>query len=176
MRRILITVIAIVVSLAAHAGGLTGTFRSIDGGSIALEDWRGRPVLVTNTASRCGYTGQYAQLQALYDRYKDDGLVVLAVPSQDFRQELSSADAVKSFCEVNFGLTLPMTDITPVRGPTAHPFYRQLKATQGFEPRWNFNKVLIGPQGDFVRAWRASVKPDAPDIIQQIENLLGKQE
>jgi hypothetical protein len=88
-------------------------FDSIDGGRLDLRDWQGRPVLVVNTASRCGFTGQYEGLQDLQDRYGARGLVVLAVPSDDFRQELDSAAAVKDYCETVFGLTLPMTDITP---------------------------------------------------------------
>ena len=100
---------------AVGATGLTGTFTSIDGGALSLESWRGRPVLVVNTASRCGFTGQYDGLQRLYERYRDRGLVVLAVPSNDFRQELGTAQEVKEFCALNFALDLPMTDITQVR-------------------------------------------------------------
>ena len=103
-----------------------GSFRfdSIDGGQYDMAAWRGRPVLVVNTASLCGYTPQYDELQALHERYGPRGLIVLAVPSDDFRQELARDEDVAEFCEVNFGLTLPMTTITPVRGSGAHPFYR----------------------------------------------------
>ncbi|MCG7860289.1 glutathione peroxidase, partial [Flavihumibacter sediminis] len=96
-------------------------------------------------ASRCGYTPQYEGLQTLYERYRDRGLVVLAVPSDDFRQELGSNDEVKEFCEMTFGLDMPMTGVTHVRGAEAHPFFASLKAEEGFVPRWNFNKVLIAP-------------------------------
>lgn len=151
---------------------LTGTFSSIDGGTISIEDWRGHPVLVVNTASRCGFTHQYDDLQALQDRYADEGLIVLAVPSNDFRQELGSNDEVKDFCEVNFNLTLPMTVISPVRGPEAHPFYRQLAETAGFVPEWNFNKVLIRPDGSVADTWRSATSPMAPAITGPIESLL----
>lgn len=148
------------------------SFPSIDGGLLALEDWRGQPVLVVNTASRCGFTPQYDDLQALYDRYRDQGLVVLAVPSDDFNQELDSAAEVKDFCEVNFGLTFPMTDITAVRGDQAHPFFQWLKETAGFVPVWNFNKVLIGPEGHVVATYPSRVKPLSRQITDPIEALL----
>lgn len=173
MLRVIALITALLVSPATQAEPVSATFESIDGGTLSLEDWRGRPVLVTNTASRCGFTHQYDALQALYDRYRDQGLVVLAVPSNDFRQELATAEAVKDFCEVNFNLDLPMTDITSVRGRGAHPFYATLKREAGFVPNWNFNKVLIGPDGRFVASWRSQVDPMAPAITRRIEALLN---
>jgi len=149
-------------------------FASIDGGTLSLADWSGRPVLVVNTASRCGFTPQYDGLQALYDRYRDRGLVVLAVPSQDFRQELGSDAAVKEFCELNFDLDLPMTTITPVRGPGAHPFYRWLSQTRGWQPSWNFNKVLIGPDGSVAGTWGSAARPQSKAITGPIEALLPR--
>ena len=173
MRNLLGLVLSAIVAVPAWAGGFSGTFSSIDGGTLALEEWRGQPVLVVYTASRCGFTHQYDELQALYDESRDEGLVVLAVPSQDFRQEFATAEEVKEFCEVNFDLDIPMTDITSVRGPTAHPFYSALKQETGFEPAWNFNKVLLGPDGDFVAAWGAPVKPGSRQITTKIEALLN---
>ena len=173
MFRIVAVLISLVAGTAGLAGPVGGTFASIDGGDLRLEDWRGRPVLVVNTASRCAFTRQYDGLQALYDRYRDEGLVVLAVPSDDFRQELATGAQVKEFCALNFDLDLPMTDITPVTGPEAHPFYRELAEETGFTPRWNFNKVLIGPDGDVVDTWGSSVKPGSRAIIGEIEALLG---
>lgn len=169
-------VMAICLALMAQAGwakGLTGTFPSIDGGTLSIEDWRGQPVLVVNTASQCGFTYQYDGLQALYDRYRDAGLVVLAVPSDDFNQELASAAEVKEFCEINFDLDLPMTDITHVRGAQAHAFYQSVRAETGFVPKWNFNKVLLSPAGEVVGAWGSAVKPGAPAITREIERLLN---
>lgn len=162
--------LAAMPGMALAVGGFT--FASIDGGDLAMEDWRGQPVLVVNTASLCGFTSQYDELQALHETYVDRGLVVLAVPSNDFSQELSSAEEVKDFCEVNFGLTLPMTDITPVRGAEAHPFYRWLAEEHGFTPRWNFNKVLIGPEGEVLGTWGSTVKPGSRQIVDQIEAAL----
>ena len=148
------------------------TFDSIDGGTLSMDAWQGRPVLVVNTASRCGFTPQYDGLQALYDRYRDRGLVVLAVPSQDFRQELASDDDVADFCEVNFGLDIPMTTISHVRGENAHPFYKWVAQTNGFTPRWNFNKILIGPDGVVVDTFGSTTRPQASKITRTIEALL----
>jgi glutathione peroxidase len=127
---------------------------------------------VVNTASRCGFTRQYGGLQALYDRDRDQGLVVLAVPSDDFRQELSSEAKVKEFCEVNFGLDIPMTTITSVIGTGAHPFYASFAAEAGFVPSWNFNKVLIAPDGHAVGTWGATTRPISDQITQKIDMLL----
>lgn len=148
-------------------------FVSIDGGTISLGDYAGRPVLVVNTASRCGFTAQYDDLQALYDRYRDRGLVVLAVPSNDFRQELATAAEVATFCAVNFDLDIPMTDITVIRGPGAHGFYRWLAETRGFVPAWNFNKVLLDGDGRPVATWGSAVRPVSATITRRIDALLA---
>lgn len=169
----LLAVASVILTHAANARGAF-VFDSIDGGSLALDDWRGQPVLVVNTASRCGYTRQYDELQALYDRYRDRGLVVLAVPSNDFRQELATDAEVAAFCEVNFGLDIPMTTITSVKGEAAHPFYRWLEQTAGFVPGWNFNKVLIAPDGSVAGTYGAPVKPLSGRITSQIEAMLTK--
>jgi glutathione peroxidase len=173
MRRILATLAVLLAALPTLAAE-TFSFASIDGGALTMDDWKGRPVLVANTASLCGFTPQYAELQALYDRYRDRGLVVLAVPSDDFRQELGSEAEVKESCELNYGLDLPMTEITHVRGPRAHPFYRWLAEEHRFAPRWNFNKVLIGPEGEFVASWGSTAKPLSREITAQIEALLPR--
>ena len=165
--------LAILLSAPVAALELDQPFENIDGGTLKISDWAGQPVLVVNTASLCGFTGQYAALQSLYDRYRDQGLVVLAVPSDDFQQELESNAEVKEFCEVQFGLDLPMTGVTPVRGATAHPFYASLADETGFVPKWNFNKVLIGPDGGVVDTFGAPVKPMSRRITNQIETLLN---
>ncbi|WP_137699781.1 glutathione peroxidase [Marimonas lutisalis] len=174
MLRILALTVAILLGTQAQALDLDAPFDNIDGGTLSISQWAGQPVLVVNTASQCGFTPQYDGLQKLYDRYRDRGLVVLAVPSDDFRQELSSDAAVKEFCDVQFGLDMPMTTITHVRGGKAHPFYRTLRAETGFEPGWNFNKVLIGPDGRVVKTYGSPVKPLSPAITRQIEALLAR--
>lgn len=165
--------VALLVAVAAQAAPPAAPFASIDGGTLSLADWAGRPVLVVNTASMCGYTPQYDGLQDLYDTYRGQGLVVLAVPSDDFRQELGSGEEVKDFCAVNFDLDLPMTDITPVKGPEAHPFFQWVKAETGFEPRWNFNKVLVGPDGRVIQTWRSGTEPMSDEIRGAVEAALG---
>ncbi len=148
------------------------SFPSIDGGTIDLDDYKGKPVLVVNTASLCGFAPQFNDLQALQDEYGAQGLVVLAVPSDDFNQELSDAKQVKEYCATNFDMTLPMTDITHVVGPQAHPFYAMLKADHGFEPGWNFNKVLLDGKGDVVQTWGSVTLPTASVVTRRIEALL----
>ncbi len=165
-------VVSLAMTFAAWAGVSAYSFSNIDGGQLDTGDWAGRPVLVVNTASQCAYTPQYDQLQTLYDRYKARGLIVLAVPSDDFSQELNSAAEVKEFCELTFGLDMPMTDITHVRGAAAHPFYAQVRSETGFEPSWNFNKVLIGPDGQVAATWRARVEPLSSPVTEAIEALL----
>ncbi|MBN2906034.1 MAG: glutathione peroxidase [Rhodobacteraceae bacterium] len=173
--RIVIALTAVFLAFAPAAVRAENGFRfaSIDGGEIALDDYLGHPVLVVNTASECGFTPQYEGLQVLYERYGPQGLVVLAVPSDDFRQELSSEAKVKEFCEVNFGLTIPMTEITHVKGPKMHPFYRWLFDTRGFKPSWNFNKVLLGPDGKVVETWGSFTKPTDAKLTRRIEALLS---
>lgn len=172
MFRIVLLSVLLLVSRAIQAAPLTGEFESIDGGTLAIEDWRGQPVLVVNTASQCGFTGQYEALQKVHEEYAALGLVILAVPSDSFNQELASAKEVKTFCEMNYGLTLPMTDITPVKGADAHPFYRDVAAQTGFEPSWNFNKILLDSEGTVVATYGATTKPDSPKLLRQVEALL----
>ena len=172
MVRVFLLTALILIGRAVQAAPVSGEFASIDGGTLPIEDWRGQPVLVVNTASQCGFTGQYASLQKVFEDYSDRGLIVLAVPSDSFNQELNTADEVKEFCELNYGLTLPMTDITPVTGPEAHPFYKSVAAQTGFVPGWNFNKILLDSKGSVVATYGANVKPDAPKLLRQVETLL----
>lgn len=164
----LIASLLVLITLSPAFAGDRQRFTSIDGGVIDLEDWRGKPVLVVNTASLCGFAGQFDGLQALHDRFGDRALI-LAVPSDDFNQELADESAVKEYCATNFDLTLPMTEITHVKGPQAHPFYAWLRDETGFVPGWNFNKVLIGPDGKVVATFGAPVAPRA--IAGRIEAL-----
>ncbi|MFO1203164.1 MAG: glutathione peroxidase [Tabrizicola sp.] len=170
MLRLISGLLALVlVSPAWAADGFR--FASIDGGTIDLDDWRGKPVLVVNTASLCGYAGQFDALQALHDRFGDRALI-LAVPSDDFNQELADEKAVKEYCALTFDLTLPMTEITHVKGAEAHPFYAWVQAQTGFVPGWNFNKVLIAPDGSIAGTFGAPVKPEGQQIAGRIEAML----
>ena len=172
MGRIVFLAVFILAGYQVSALDLTTPFASIDGGSLALSDWSGQPILVVNTASRCGYTKQYSGLQSLYETYRNAGLVVVAIPSNDFRQELESEQQVKTFCELNYGIDLPMAAITQVSGPQAHPFYQSLMHETGFEPKWNFSKVLIGPEGDVVATYKSNIRPQSAEILRDIEGIL----
>lgn len=168
-------VIAIVLTVFTALPGSAAqgfSFKSIDGGTLSLDQWQGQPVLVVNTASRCGFTPQFDGLQALYDDYRDQGLIVLAVPSNDFKQELASEEEVKDFCEFNFSLDMPMTTINHVRGAAAHPFYAWVKAQTGFAPSWNFNKILIGPDGEVLGTWGAPIEPQSAPITDAVKAAL----
>ena len=161
--------------MSAGEGAYRFEFTSIDGDKLPLEAWRGRPVLVVNTASYCGYTPQYGDLEALWRRYRDRGFVVLGVPSNDFgEQEPGSAADIKGFCETNYQIDFPLTDKVRVVGASAHPFYRWVADTlgEGAAPRWNFHKYLIGPDGQLVDAWPSQVGPTDKRITSEIERLL----
>jgi glutathione peroxidase len=173
-RALLLAMLAAPLARAVRAGSPAGSpylFTSIDGGTLDLVDYRGGPVLVVNTASRCMNTPQYEGLQALWEHYRDRGLTVVGVPSPSFGQELDSASAVKDFCEMNYSVNFPMTGLVEVKGPTAHPFY-VWAAEQGYAPQWNFTKILLDREGQIVTEFGTSTKPDAPDLIAAIESLL----
>jgi glutathione peroxidase len=163
--------VVLALSAAPPVSAESFHFASIDGGQIGLDDWRGKPVLVVNTASLCGFAGQFDALQALHDRFGDRALI-LAVPSDDFNQELADEKAVKEYCALTFDLTLPMTEITHVKGAGAHPFYDWVRDETGFVPGWNFNKVLIAPDGSIAGTFGAPVRPEGPQIAGRIEAML----
>jgi glutathione peroxidase len=150
-------------------------FTSIDGDPLPMSSFAGKAVLVVNTASLCGFTYQYAGLQDVWERYRDRGLVVLGVPSNDFgQQEPGKEDEIKEFCEVNFDVDFPLTTKQSVRGERAHPFFRHVAATLGENrlPRWNFHKYLVDPEGELVEAWSSKVEPGSKEITDAIEKVL----
>lgn len=182
MRAALAVLIALVLGVAAEQtkaredDAYAFSFVAIEGNPLPLAQFRGRPLLVVNTASLCGYTYQYAALQRLWTRYRERGLVVLAVPSNDFgNQEPGTNAQIKTFCETNFGIDFPMTEKVRVRGPDAHPFFAWLRRELGEQavPRWNFHKFLIGPDGRALATWPSRVEPDSPAITEAIERLLA---
>ncbi len=172
MRAFLLGLLVSFGATALNSAPVTGVFQSIDGGTLDLSSYRGGPVLVVNTASLCGFTGQYDDMQVLYDTYRDQGLTVVAVPSNDFNQELSTAAEVKDFCKVRFDLDMPLADITQVTGQTAHPFFLQVAKETGFVPRWNFNKILLSPTGEVVETWGSLTKPMSGKIRTAVEAQL----
>jgi glutathione peroxidase len=148
-------------------------FPAIDGGTLALSAYRGRALLVVNTASFCGYTYQYDGLEKLHEARSAQGLTVIGVPSEDFNQESADNATVKTFCETRFGIDFPLAAISHVRGPDAAPFYRWVKQQRGWEPAWNFNKVLIGRDGRIAGVFGSGEEPDGRVLTQAIETVLA---
>jgi glutathione peroxidase len=142
----------------------TFSFPAIEGGALDLARFRGRVLLVVNTASFCGYTPQYESLQALHTARAEAGLTVIGVPSGDFNQESAENAVVRNFCETRFGIDFPLAEISHVKGGQAAPFYAWVKRVKGWEPSWNFNKVLIGRNGRIVATYGARERPDGPEI------------
>ena len=156
----------------AHDFTLTG----IDGKPMPLAEFKGSTVLVVNTASECGYTPQYEELEALWQAYRDKGLVVLGVPSNDFGgQEPGTASEIATFCKLNYGVTFPLADKTVVKGEGAHPFYRWAGEQAGMlgRPKWNFHKYLIGADGRFIDWFSTPTKPMGPKIKAAVEKALA---
>ena len=147
---------------------------SIEGKEIKISDYKGKAVLIVNTASKCGFTPQYAGLQKLHERYQDEGLIVLGVPSNDFNQELNKNTDVKEFCEIRYGVDFPMTTIQKIKGPDAHPLYKWLSSNVSVigTPRWNFHKFLIGKNGEFLNWFSSMTSPSSEGLIKQIELAL----
>ncbi len=147
---------------------------AIDGGELPLATYRGKAILLVNTASYCGFTKQYDGLQALWETYRARGLVVLGVPSNDFGgQEPGNKAQIKEFCEVNFAIDFPMSDKLIVRGAAAHPLYKWLKAETGAAPKWNFHKYLISPQGVALADFSSLTKPQSKKLISAVEAALA---
>jgi glutathione peroxidase len=152
-------------------------FTAIDGSPLPLSQFAGRAVLVVNTASRCGFTGQYDGLQRLWQRYRDRGLTVLGVPSNDFAgQEPGSEQDIRAFCTTGFGVDFPLTAKVHVRGSSAHPFYRWAGDRFGVlaRPRWNFHKYLIGPDGQPATWFSSMTAPTAGRLVRAVEAALPK--
>ena len=148
--------------------------KRLDGTDTTLAPWAGQVVLIVNTASECGYTPQYAGLQALHTKYQSRGFAVLGFPSNDFGgQEPGSADQIASFCSKNFGVTFPLFEKVKVTGADRAPLYAALAEAKG-EPKWNFHKYLVDKQGRPVEAWPSSIEPSAPEIARAIERELGR--
>ena len=137
-----------------------------------LCEYTGNVILVVNVASRCGYTPQYAGLQRLYNKYKEDGLMVIGIPSRDFFQEYSAESKVAEFCSTEYGVEYPMFATAKVTGKKAHPFYKKLIAASGKEPKWNFAKYLIGRDGQVIEHYKSSVTPESERLVSAIQAVL----
>ena len=147
---------------------------SISGEIINLRDYQNKLVLVVNTASYCGFTKQYDDLQLLWEKYRSDGLIVLGVPSNSFNQEKKADTEVKEFCDVNFNIDFPMTTITEVKGDNSHEIFKWAEKNYGKSaiPKWNFHKILINKEGKIEDTYNSFTKPMSKKITSKIESLL----
>ena len=152
------------------------SFAALDGGTIRLADHAGKPIMVVNTASLCGYTPQYTGLQEVWTRFKDRGLLLVGVPSNDFGgQEPGGATEIDETAHHQYGVTFPITAKAEVRGDNPHPFYKWAAAEKPLElPRWNFHKYLIGRDGHIVASFATAVEPTDPRVIAAIEKQLAE--
>jgi len=151
---------------------LDRTLTTLQGEKINLCRYAGQPILVVNTASKCGYTPQFEQLEAMYGQYKQKGLLVIGFPSNDFRQEFAKNGEIAQFCKLTYKVKFPMSETGSVSGKHANPFFKALAKTTGEEPTWNFHKYLIAPDGKTVHSFATPVEPDSPEILQKIEAML----
>ena len=187
MKKFFTTAVSVVSMLTATAsaepkGNAPGSafdfqFQSIDSKPMALEQWRGKVLLVVNTASFCGYTKQYAGLQELWTKYESKGLVVVGVPSNDFGgQEPKAEGEIKTFCQGAFGVTFPLTSKEPVTGPNAHAFYKWATTAAGADgaPRWNFHKYLISRDGRLIRSFTSTMTPMSDEVTGWVEKALAE--
>ena len=147
----------------------------VSGNKLDLKEFKNKVVLLVNTASYCGFTKQYDDLQFIWDKYKEKNFVVLAVPSNSFNQEKNSNDEVKKFCEVNFKINFPISKITDVKGERAHEIFKWAKKNYGKSaiPKWNFHKILINKYGKIDDTYTSFTRPTSKKIINKIENLLN---
>lgn len=151
------------------------SFKTIDGAPLPMKQFEGKAVLVVNTASECGYTPQYKDLEGLWQHYRDRGLVVLGVPSNDFGgQEPGTEAEIKRFCERQYAVDFPLTAKERVVGANAHPFYKWAAQVAGeaAAPRWNFHKYLVGPDGQLAAWFPTKTSPASPEVAGEIEKVL----
>ena len=147
---------------------------SITGEIIDFNNYKDKVVLLVNTASYCGFTKQYAELQELWSDYKSKGLIIVGVPSNSFNQEKKSDEDIKKFCEVNFNINFPLTTITNVKGDNAHEIFKWAKKNYGQSavPKWNFHKILINKEGKIEETYSSFTKPSSKKLIKKIEDIL----
>ena len=152
------------------------SFKSLEGKPLPLAQFAGKPMVIVNTASKCGFTPQYEGLEALWQAKRDHGLVVLGVPSNDFAgQEPGSASEIQSFCQVRYGVDFPLTEKVHVKGDEAHPLFQWIGAKGGFlaKPHWNFYKYLIGPDGRFIDWFSSITAPGSARFTRAVDRLMG---
>lgn len=149
-------------------------FEGINGQVIDVMKYENKVIVVVNVASRCGFTNQYEDLQKLWTNYKDKGLIVIGVPSDNFKQEPGTNKEIKDFCETTFGIDFPITEKTKVIGKDAHPFFIWAKNNHGRSaiPKWNFHKIVIGKNGKIASTFSSITNPSSDRFVKAIENEL----
>ena len=153
-------------------------FNDLDGRELNLSEYKDKIVVVVNVASHCGFTKQYEDMQKVWNKYQDKGVVILAVPSNDFgKQEPGSNEEIKKFCEAKFGITFPMTEKVFVKGKNAHPFYVWASENHGKSaiPKWNFHKIIINKQGKVEDTFASITNPSSSKFINALEKAVNKQ-
>ncbi len=175
MKKILLSVLLLGASNMANAACselYNHQLTTLQGQKINLCDYQDKPILVVNTASKCGFTPQFEALEGLYSQYKSKGLLVIGFPSNDFRQEPGNDKQIGDFCKLTYAVKFPMMTKSSVTGANANPFYKQLIAKTGQEPQWNFYKYVILPGGKNVYAYSSEVTPDSTEILGKIKPSL----
>lgn len=157
---------------AACDGLYNYQFKTLQGKVFDLCDYQDKPILVVNTASKCGFTPQFESLESLYENYKSKGLLVIGFPSNDFKQELATNTQIGDFCRMTYGVKFPMMAKTTVTGKEANDFYQALIASTGQAPMWNFYKYLILPNETKIHVFSSAVKPDSMAILGRIKTVL----
>lgn len=167
----LLIVMTTAKALTAYDFDLT----SIDGQPLPLSQYRGKVIMIVNTASKCGFTPQFKALQKLNGQYKDQGLVIIGIPSKDFGdQEFSKSTEISSFASDNYAVTFPLTELSHVSGNKAHPIYKWAYSHLGSKaiPKWNFHKLLINRRGELITAFKTQISPDSPEVITAVEKAI----
>lgn len=161
-----------------HNNAYDFTFHTLVGHKpLPLDSFKGKVLIIVNTASKCGFTSQYASLEKLYEQYKDKGLVIIGVPANDFAsQEPGTDEEIGHFCKLNYGVTFPMTTKEIVKGKDAHPFYLWARKQLGFgtAPKWNFHKYLINRHGELISYFYSTTTPDAQRFVKAVEKALAE--
>ena len=149
-------------------------FNGIDGNQINLADYQNKVLVVVNVASRCGFTPQYSDLQKVWEDYKDKNVIIIGVPTNNFKQEPGSNKEIKDFCETNFNINFPMTEKIDVLGKNAHPFFKWARENYGNSaiPKWNFHKIIIGKDGKVANTFSSITKPSSEKFRKAIEKLI----
>ena len=173
MKTLLLSLLMSSLAIAADSNVHDIAVKDIDGKEAALKAYAGKVLLIVNVASECGYTGQYAGLQALHEKMAEKGVAVLGFPCNDFGgQEPGSEAAIKTFCTENFKVTFPMFSKVTIKGDAKHPLYAALQSAVGGEVGWNFEKVLVGKDGKVLKRFGSDVEPESPELLAAIEAAL----